>query len=205
MLNIQPFYQTPPQDEQTERVSASAVVRDQVNLADDASPFTTLSCTNRKAVGGCPLPDQEDTTPSFNRSQAARVSEQGDKRKKRKKRNEGDRFWAHVGFDPNGCWLWQGSRDSAGYGQFRTEGRKTLAHRWVVNTCKGGYPPGHETDHLCNTRACVRPDHLDTVTHKENCERREQRRREKVEADTDKDKQEEQQGIVCMGRRSQSL
>ena len=32
-------------------------------------------------------------------------------------------------------------------------------------------PPGLEPDHLCRNRPCVQPSHLETVTHRENCQR----------------------------------
>lgn len=36
---------------------------------------------------------------------------------------------------------------------------------------KGEIPEGMEIDHLCNTRNCINPDHLELVTHKENMAR----------------------------------
>lgn len=38
-------------------------------------------------------------------------------------------------------------------------------------------PPGMEVDHLCESRSCVNPDHLEAVTRREN-ELRKYRRRE---------------------------
>lgn len=35
----------------------------------------------------------------------------------------------------------------------------------------GKIPEGFELDHLCRTRSCVRPDHLEPVTHAENMRR----------------------------------
>jgi HNH endonuclease len=35
----------------------------------------------------------------------------------------------------------------------------------------GPVPVGTELDHLCRVRACINPDHLEPVTHAENCRR----------------------------------
>ncbi|MFF1336357.1 HNH endonuclease signature motif containing protein [Streptomyces sp. NPDC058290] len=46
-----------------------------------------------------------------------------------------------------------------------------LAHRWAYRDSRGDIPDGLELDHLCRHPACVRPDHLDPVTHAENVRR----------------------------------
>lgn len=46
-----------------------------------------------------------------------------------------------------------------------------MAHRVAYELVVGPIPEGLEIDHLCRTRSCVRPDHLDPVTHAENCRR----------------------------------
>jgi hypothetical protein len=73
------------------------------------------------------------------------------------------RFWAKVSESPDGCWVWTGAL-AQGYGRFGvTKGRIVLAHRWVYEYLVGEIPEGLTIDHLCRTRACVRPDHLDPV------------------------------------------
>lgn len=42
------------------------------------------------------------------------------------------------------------------------------AHRVAYELEREPIPPGLEPDHLCKNRACVRPDHLELVTHREN-------------------------------------
>jgi hypothetical protein len=82
------------------------------------------------------------------------------------------RFWSKV--DRSGdCWLWTGQKTRAvdGYGRFRFEGRQVMAYRWSYEQENGPVPEGLELDHLCRTRLCVRPDHLEAVTPSENVRR----------------------------------
>lgn len=67
----------------------------------------------------------------------------------------------------DGCWEWVGER-SCGYGKLGRNGKKLWAHRWVYELTNGPIPPDHELDHLCRNPACVRPDHLEPVTHRIN-------------------------------------
>lgn len=46
--------------------------------------------------------------------------------------------------------------------------RRQAAHRYSWEEANGPVPEGLELDHLCRTPACVRPDHLEPVTHLEN-------------------------------------
>jgi hypothetical protein len=68
----------------------------------------------------------------------------------------------------DGCWEWQGAlRD--GYGIFRHPSLPSQqAHRIAYELLEGPIPPGLELDHLCRNRRCIRPDHLEPVTHKVN-------------------------------------
>ena len=71
--------------------------------------------------------------------------------------------------EPNsGCWLWIGKLNDAGYG---TAWRDQRVHRLNYERFKGKIPLGLELDHLCRVRCCVNPDHLEAVTHMENCQR----------------------------------
>ena len=78
-----------------------------------------------------------------------------------------ERFWSRVTKGPD-CWVWTGPKSDAGYGHFRANGREWLAHRYSYTATKGAIPAGLEIDHLCRNRGCVRPEHLEAVTHKEN-------------------------------------
>lgn len=71
----------------------------------------------------------------------------------------------------DGCWGWQAYKDPNGYGRIRTLGKTYLAHRVVYEWLVGLIPEGLELDHLCRNPSCVRPDHLEIVTHAENVRR----------------------------------
>ncbi len=71
------------------------------------------------------------------------------------------------------CWYWTGAMDGSGYGhlQVRSAKRMVGAHRASYEATIGPIPAGHDIDHLCRTRCCVNPAHLEPVTRKENLER----------------------------------
>jgi len=81
-----------------------------------------------------------------------------------------ERFMEKVAIQPNGCWLWQASRDAGGYARFNPDKTSsiTLGHRFIYLEKKGPIPEGLFLDHLCRQRHCVNPDHLEAVTIKEN-------------------------------------
>lgn len=68
----------------------------------------------------------------------------------------------------DGCWEWIGARGGHGYGNFGVGGRTVRPHRYVYELLVGPIPAGFELDHLCRNRLCVRPDHLEPVTRREN-------------------------------------
>ena len=84
-----------------------------------------------------------------------------------------DRFWPKV--DASGpCWEWIAHKNNHGYGQVGLgAGTRKLgmAHRVAWELLVGPIPEGLELDHLCRNPACVNPDHLEPVTHKENMRR----------------------------------
>ncbi len=93
------------------------------------------------------------------------------------------RFWAKVDRSNDlGCWLWLGTLERSGYGQFFTNATPRLAkaHRFAYELLIGRVPDGCELDHLCHDpavcslknacthRRCVNPAHLEPVTRRAN-------------------------------------
>lgn len=85
------------------------------------------------------------------------------------------RAWAQIDF--NGpiaspalgpCWVWTGPILPTGYGYMGTHKGPGRAHLFMWHMTHGAVPDGLELDHLCRVRHCVRPDHLEPVTHREN-------------------------------------
>lgn len=73
---------------------------------------------------------------------------------------------------PSDCWIWTGAR-TKGYGCLRMKDKqKTIyAHREVFRLLTGKLNDSKEMDHLCKTKACVNPAHVEEVTHRENMRR----------------------------------
>ena len=95
--------------------------------------------------------------------------------------SEAERFWSKVELGP-GCWLWLDRPNRFGYGRFSRRiapgvEQRVLAHRFAYELFEGPIPDGLTLDHLCETPACVRPEHLEPVTNAENVRRRWERQR----------------------------
>lgn len=74
---------------------------------------------------------------------------------------------------PDGCWLWTGAVNGAGYGIVVWATKCYRVHK-LMNERHEGTPvePGLEVDHKCSHRACCNPAHLERVTKSENLRRR---------------------------------
>lgn len=80
-------------------------------------------------------------------------------------------FWARIK-KTDACWLWEGKKTVQGYGQLRHLGRTLLAHRYSWELINGPIPERAYIDHRCHTPSCVNPEHLRSVTPKQNMENR---------------------------------
>lgn len=87
------------------------------------------------------------------------------------------RFWSKV--DKDGplptwapflgpCWLWTTAVDKDGYGKHFVKGKTVTSHRYSYESATGSPLGSAVIDHLCRVRRCIRPDHLEPVTHREN-------------------------------------
>mgnify|MGYP001580768529 CR=1 FL=1 len=71
--------------------------------------------------------------------------------------------------EPNtGCWLWTDALTDKGYGKFWLIHRQYFSHVVSWERIYGRTPDGLELDHKCRMPACVNPQHLEPVTHREN-------------------------------------
>lgn len=69
----------------------------------------------------------------------------------------------------SGCWLGRVNRGNQGYVRIWQRGKQVYLHKLLYEINVGPLPDGAtDLDHLCRTTACVNPDHLDPVTHREN-------------------------------------
>lgn len=97
-----------------------------------------------------------------------------------------ERFWSKV--DKDGptpilcpelgpCWIWTASLNK-GYGQaaWGTPSKMRQAYKVAYELLVGPVPEGLDLDHLCETKPCVNPAHLEPVTHAENVRRAVERR-----------------------------
>lgn len=68
-----------------------------------------------------------------------------------------------------GCWEWQLSCGSHGYGNISTGGsRNETVHRVSHEVFNGEVPKGKLVLHSCNNRRCCNPEHLRVGTTEEN-------------------------------------
>ena len=78
-----------------------------------------------------------------------------------------NRILDKVKITQTGCWEWQKSKSSSGYGQLTVLKRYWSAHRYAYACFK----PLKDTDvvrHICHNQICCNPEHLCVGTAKDN-------------------------------------
>jgi len=94
-----------------------------------------------------------------------------------KRRRRGAPFYESTVVDGE-CLRWTACVNTYGYGLYVDPATKraVMAHRWVYQQEVGPIPEGAHIDHVykkgCRFRDCVKVEHLEPVTPKQNCERR---------------------------------
>jgi hypothetical protein len=75
--------------------------------------------------------------------------------------------WENLVEKGDGCWLWKGAKNEAGYGIIRDNDKLLLAHRVALRLKLGSDFEGFAC-HTCDNPPCVRPEHLYIGTHDDN-------------------------------------
>lgn len=84
------------------------------------------------------------------------------------KMNRDSGVFGEDGSYPTECWVYEWRGD---YPTGSVNGKTVRLHRIVYMRHFGPTPKGMTIDHLCRTKNCLRPDHLEAVSSEENIRR----------------------------------
>lgn len=126
--------------------------------AADKSRFCSRKCQsaakNRKVEKTCPRCSAKFTVPRCHENRQKYCT-------KACRVDPVSRFWDNVEKQPDGCWIWKGTKAGAGYGALKVNSVMVSAHRfsWELHH---GENLSRETYlcHRCDTPLCVNPEHL---------------------------------------------
>jgi hypothetical protein len=62
------------------------------------------------------------------------------------------------------CWNYYGATNVRGYATAYIDGQPRKLHRYMYEVKVGDIPDRMELDHLCQTKRCVNPAHMEPVT-----------------------------------------
>lgn len=79
-----------------------------------------------------------------------------------------ERIWSRSSKNERGCWVWNGSVNTKGYGQVSVRNKRWGLHRLSYTWHKGPIPAGLQVCHECDNPRCWNPDHLWIGTNREN-------------------------------------
>lgn len=68
------------------------------------------------------------------------------------------KYFHKLELQPNGCWVWTGGLNSAGYGNIRLHNQYILAHRLFFAMYREE-PGSSFVLHVCDNPPCCNPDH----------------------------------------------
>lgn len=80
-------------------------------------------------------------------------------------------IYDNIVIDDNGCWNWQRTKDSHGYGRTYVYGHNMPTHRASLLLHGQDLINGLDVDHLCRNKSCCNPEHLEQVTRQVNIQR----------------------------------
>ena len=82
-----------------------------------------------------------------------------------------ENFWSKVDKkSANECWPWKLMKSKGGYGRLTFQSKDLTAHRVAYTFGKGPIEEGMQINHICCSRDCCNPNHLEVVTCKQNLE-----------------------------------